>query len=180
MPKTHFDMADNYIEKRMAEIASGGAGQQASVRSLGFDALVARSASDAQFDENYRVHRLQLAAIVQTVSRMIPAGVEISMLEQEGIIRIHACSLQNATSQQNASSLQNATSRQNASSQQNVSSQQNDIKQSPASITPELLIQIGRAAQIAILKANDMGLVARLEVGDSALCEAVVRIGRKK
>lgn len=162
LPKTHFDMADNYIEKRMAEIASGGAGQQASVRSLGFDALVARSASDAQFDENYRVHRLQLTAIVQTVRRMIPAGAEISTLEQEGIIRIHACSQQNASSQQNATSLQN------------------DIKQSPASITPELLIQIGRAAQIAILKANDMGLVARLEVGDSALCEAVVRIGRKK
>lgn len=161
-------MADNYIEKRMAEIASGGAGQQASVRSLGFDALVARSASDVQFDENYRVHRLQLAAIVQTVRRMIPAGLEISMPEQEGIIRIHACSLQNATSQQNVSSQQNATSLQN------------DIKQSPASITPELLIQIGRAAQTAILKANDMGLVARLEMGDSALCEAVVRIGRKK
>lgn len=174
LPKTHFDMADNYIEKRMAEIASGGAGQQASVRSLGFDALVARSASDAQFDENYRVHRLQLAAIVQTVRRMIPAGVEISMLEQEGIIRIHACSQQNAPSQQNASS------QQNACSQQNASSLQNDIKQSPASITPELLIQIGRAAQTAILKANDMGLVARLEMGNSALCEAVVRIGRKK
>ena len=64
-------MADNYIEKRMAEIASGQS--RGSVSFKGIDSLVRKSAAPAVRDEEYCVHPLQLAAIINLLDK---AGIE--------------------------------------------------------------------------------------------------------
>lgn len=64
-------MADNYIEKRMAEIASGQS--RGSVSFKGIDSLVRKSAAPVVVEEDYSVHPLQLATIINLFEK---AGIE--------------------------------------------------------------------------------------------------------
>lgn len=62
-------MADNYIEKRMAELRDGSS---STMRSSGpsLDELLVRNRSCRGFDPSYRVHRLQLEAMVRVNTRL--------------------------------------------------------------------------------------------------------------
>lgn len=68
-------MADNYLEKRMAELASGAQDTMARFRNL--DYLVVKAAKDmeASHDSSYKVHRLQLATLANLLGRSGIAGV---------------------------------------------------------------------------------------------------------
>ena len=78
-------MADNYIEKRMEELRSGASSQsQAQIRNL--DSLVVKSAEKAAMDPEYKVHSLQLAAIMVTVKRADISDVEVSAADGAVIV----------------------------------------------------------------------------------------------
>lgn len=78
-------MADNYIEKRMEELRSGAASQsQSQIRNL--DSLVVRSAEKAVMDPEYKVHSLQLAAIMVSVKRADVPNVDVSTADGAVIV----------------------------------------------------------------------------------------------
>lgn len=76
-------MADNYIEKRMEELRDG-ASRQAMVKNL--DSTVVKSAEKAVMDPDYKVHSLQLAAIMVTVKRADISDVEVSAADGAVIV----------------------------------------------------------------------------------------------
>lgn len=80
-------MADNYLEKRMAEIAAGKSSSAPASRYPGIDVLFGRvgshgvalnngtalsdsSAGLVAFDPDYKVHPLQIQAIINSVNRL--------------------------------------------------------------------------------------------------------------
>lgn len=74
-------MADNYLEKRMAEIAAGKGSSAPASRYPGIDVLFGRvsshgsalgdsSAGLVAFDPDYNVHHLQIQAIINSVNRL--------------------------------------------------------------------------------------------------------------
>lgn len=71
-------MADNYIEKREQELGLGHAGGLGAVsspfsslsRKPSLDELIARNRSHRAYDRTYKVHRLQLEAIVAVNTRL--------------------------------------------------------------------------------------------------------------
>lgn len=74
-------MADNYIEKRMAEIAAGKGSSAPASRYPGIDVLFGRVSSNGTaladssaglvaFDPDYKVHPLQIQAIINSVNRL--------------------------------------------------------------------------------------------------------------
>lgn len=67
-------MADNYIEKRMAEIAAGRTSAAPSSRYPGIDVLFGRVANNSSaldsFDPDYNVHPLQIQAIINSINRL--------------------------------------------------------------------------------------------------------------
>lgn len=72
-------MADNYIEKRMAEIAAG-VRTSAGSRNMGFDSLAKKSSASntaaRHMDPSYKIHPLQIAAILNAASLCAIQGVK--------------------------------------------------------------------------------------------------------
>lgn len=68
-------MADNYLEKRMAELASGTSDTMVRFRNLDYLVVKAAKDADAQCDPSYKVHRLQLASMANLLGRCALAGV---------------------------------------------------------------------------------------------------------
>lgn len=69
-------MADNYIEKRMEELREGGASSATVFNNI--DAIIVRSASAFEEDTSYAVHQLQVASVIQAVSRAGLGEVRVS------------------------------------------------------------------------------------------------------
>lgn len=65
-------MADNYLEKRMEELRSGSAASSHRT-TPSLDELLVRNRSCRGFDPSYRVHRLQLEAMVRVNTRLASA-----------------------------------------------------------------------------------------------------------
>lgn len=80
-------MADNYLEKRMAELASGSQDTMARFRNL--DYLVVKAAKDmtANSDPEYKVHRLQLATLANLLGRSAISGVVAEIGEESLLLK---------------------------------------------------------------------------------------------
>ncbi len=136
-------MADNYIEKRMAEIASGSAGTGGSTfRFNNIDALTVRSAEAVEIDTDFKLHSLQMATIENIIGKAGIHGIR-TVREADDVLAFAAT--------------------------ETTVAQRNDT-----------LLAAGRAMQMGILKAADMGLYAVPVVPADPSHIAAIRIGRKK
>lgn len=78
-------MADNYLEKRMAELASGAQDTMARFRNLDYLVVKAAKDMDTRTDPGYKVHRLQLATLANLLGRSGIGGVAAE-IQEEGIM----------------------------------------------------------------------------------------------
>jgi len=68
-------MADNYLEKRYEEVFGKSNGKKVSVSKPSLDTLLARINAFQGFDPSYKVHPLQIEAIVSSAQKISHPGI---------------------------------------------------------------------------------------------------------
>ena len=80
-------MADNYLEKRYEEVFGKGAkGNNPLIRKPSLDTLLQRCSSEEEFDKSYKVHTLQIEAIMG-VSQKLSAVIDLRHFEFHPVLK---------------------------------------------------------------------------------------------
>ena len=72
-------MADNYLEKRYAEVFGGQGNGHQGPRKPSLDSLLSKCRHSDEFDPDYTVHPLQIQAVMSVLERMDFLGVRDSV-----------------------------------------------------------------------------------------------------
>lgn len=83
-------MADNYLEKRYEEVFGRQSGKLAGSGRPSLDALISRCVQAADFDSSYKVHRIQLDALVSAAERA-GCGADLRLLVDEERSMVAVC-----------------------------------------------------------------------------------------
>lgn len=82
-------MADNYLEKRYEEVFGNHSVKKAPVGKPSLDTLLSRINSFQQFDLTYKVHPLQLEAILCSAKKLGYSGFDFTCEFSDSIATVH-------------------------------------------------------------------------------------------
>lgn len=83
-------MADNYLEKRYAEVFGAGSGVKARREVASLDTLLGRLAAAGEADASYVVKQAQLDAMVRSANKLAEAA-DCQMVADEATASIRIC-----------------------------------------------------------------------------------------